>query len=118
MKPIRILHTSDFHMDSPFESLSEGKGAIRRAELRQLPQKRARLAAAEQVNLVLLCGDLLDSDSAFKETGEELINSLRMISVPVFISLNIWLGCMLLYPYEFQSEVVVDLPYLFSQHVQ
>ena len=74
MKPIRILHTSDFHMDSPFESLSEGKAAIRRAELRQLPQKIARLAAAEQVNLVLLCGDLLDSDSAFKETGEELIN--------------------------------------------
>ena len=86
MKPIRILHTSDFHMDSPFESLSEGKAAIRRAELRQLPQKIARLAAAEQVNLVLLCGDLLDSDSAFKETGEELINSLRMISVPVFIA--------------------------------
>ena len=86
MKPIRILHTSDFHMDSPFESLSDGKAAIWRAELRQLPQKIARLAVAERADLVLLCGDLLDSDSAFKETGEELIDSLRMIPVPVFIA--------------------------------
>ena len=86
MKPIRILHTSDFHMDSPFESLSEGKAAIRRAELRQLPKKIARLAVKEQVSLVLLCGDLLDSESVFKETGEELFESLRMISVPVFIA--------------------------------
>ena len=86
MKPIRILHTSDFHMDSPFESLSEGKAAIRRAELRQLPKKIARLAIKEQVSLVLLCGDLLDSESVFKETGEELFESLRMISVPVFIA--------------------------------
>ena len=86
MRPIRILHTSDFHMDSPFESLSEGKAAIRRAELRQLPKKIARLAISEQVSLVLLCGDLLDSESAFKETGEELFDSLRMISVPVFIA--------------------------------
>ena len=86
MKPIRILHTSDFHMDSPFESLSEVKAAIRRAELRQLPKKIARLAVKEQVSLVLLCGDLLDSESVFKETGEELFESLRMISVPVFIA--------------------------------
>ena len=86
MRQIRILHTADFHMDSPFESLSEGKAAIRRAELRQLPKKIARLAVTEQVSLVLLCGDLLDSESVFRETGEELLDSLRMIPVPVFIS--------------------------------
>ena len=86
MKPIRILHTSDFHLDSPFDSLSEKKAAIRRAELRQLPRKIARLAVSEQVSLVLLCGDLLDSESVFKETGEELFECLRMISVPVFIA--------------------------------
>ncbi len=86
MRPIKILHTADFHMDSPFESLSEGKAAIRRAELRQLPKKIAKLANSEQVSLVLMCGDLLDSESVFKETGEELFDSLRMISAPVFIA--------------------------------
>ena len=115
MKPIRILHTSDFHMDSPFESLSEGKAAIRRAELRQLPKKIARLAAAEQVNLVLLCGDLLDSDSAFKETGEELINSLRMISVPVFIARAITITIMKKLFMHLKNSLTM---YTFSEKIQ
>ena len=48
MSKIRILHTADLHMDSPFESLSEGKAAIRRAELRALPKKIAALAIKEK----------------------------------------------------------------------
>ena len=86
MRSIKILHSADFHMDSPFDSLSDSKAAIRRAELRQLPQKIAKLAVSEKADLILLCGDLLDSDSVFKETGEELLDSFRMTQIPVFIA--------------------------------
>ena len=86
MKGLRILHTADLHMDSPFEGLGAGKAAVRRGEQRDLLGRIAALAAAEQVDLVLFSGDLLDSDNTFYETGEELIRALRQIRVPVFIA--------------------------------
>ena len=86
MSKIRILHTADLHMDSPFESLSEGKAAIRRAELRALPKKIAALAIKEKVDVVLLSGDLLDGESVYRETADELAQYLRKIPAPVFIA--------------------------------
>lgn len=86
MGRIRILHTADLHMDSPFEALTSGKAAARRAELRELPGKIARVAAKEKVDMILMAGDILDSDSFFRETGEELFRVLRNVPVPVFIA--------------------------------
>ena len=86
MKELRILHTADLHMDSPFEGLGASKASVRRGEQRDLLGRIAALAVSEQVDLVLFSGDLLDSDNTFYETGEELIRALRRISVPVFIA--------------------------------
>lgn len=86
MKTIKILHTADLHLDSAFETLSPGKAAIRRSELRVLPKKIASLAIREKADVVLLSGDLLDSDSMYRETGEELVENLAKIPVPVFIA--------------------------------
>ena len=86
MTKIKILHAADLHLDSPFEGLSAGKAAIRRVEQRRLLSRLAELARQEQVDLVLLAGDLLDSGNTYFETGEELIRSLSGISAPVFIS--------------------------------
>lgn len=83
---LKLLHAADLHLDSPFEALSAGKAAIRRAEQRRLLGALSELAAAEDVDLVLLSGDLLDSNSSYFETGEELILCLRRIGVPVFIA--------------------------------
>ena len=86
MNSLKFLHAADLHLDSPFEGLSAGKAAIRRKEQRQLLGSLAALAVQEQVDLVLLSGDLLDSDKPYYETGEELLLSLRSIPVPVFIA--------------------------------
>ena len=86
MSTLRILHTADLHLDSPFEGLTRGKAAIRRAEQRQLLTRLAELAHTESVDLVLLAGDLLDSMSMYLETGEELLRSLQSMGVPVFIA--------------------------------
>ena len=86
MKTLKILHTADLHLDSPFEALGAGKAAIRRKEQRELLGRLSALATAEQVDLVLLSGDLLDSANTYFETGEELIRALRGIPAPVFIA--------------------------------
>ena len=83
---MRILHAADLHLDSPFEGLSAGKAALRRGEQRDLLYRLANLATNEKADVVLLAGDLLDSDKAFRETAEDLVRSLSMINVPVFIS--------------------------------
>lgn len=86
MRKLKILHTADLHMDSAFQGLGAGKAVVRRSEQRQLLSRLASLAREEQVDLVLLCGDLLDSDSSYFETGEQLITSLGSMGVPVFIA--------------------------------
>ena len=86
MNKIRILHTADLHLDSPFEALPGNKAAVRRAEQRRLLTSLTELARREEADMVLLSGDLLDSTGAYHETGEELVRSLGSISVPVFIA--------------------------------
>ncbi len=86
MSKIKVLHSADLHLDSPFEGLTAGKAAIRRGEQRQLLAALSGLAREENVDLVLLAGDLLDSGNTYYETGEELAHSLGQIEAPVFIS--------------------------------
>lgn len=86
MSKIRFLHTADLHLDSPFEGLPRGKAAQRRKEQRELLGRIAELSETENCDFVLMAGDLLDSDSSYPETCEELIRALGRVSVPVFIS--------------------------------
>ena len=83
---MKLLHSADLHLDSPFEALGAGKAAMRRGEQRELLSRLAALAREERVDLVLLAGDLLDSDKPYFETGEELVRCLALMRVPVFIA--------------------------------
>lgn len=83
---VRFLHAADLHLDSPFEGLRSGKAAVRRKEQRMLLQRMAELVREEQLQFVLLPGDLLDSDWSFAETGEALCACFRQMAVPVFIA--------------------------------
>ncbi len=83
---LRFLHAADLHLDSPFEGLRAGKAAVRRSEQRLLLQRMAKLVRREELQLVLLPGDLLDSDLSYAETGEALCYWLRQMAVPVFIA--------------------------------
>lgn len=86
MSKIKILHSADLHLDSPFEGLPAGKASIRRSEQRELLGALSALARRESVDLVLLSGDLLDSDNTYYETGDELVKCLGRIPAPVFIA--------------------------------
>jgi DNA repair exonuclease SbcCD nuclease subunit len=83
---MRILHAADLHLDSPFASLSDEKAKLRREESRQVLRKLAQLANENDVDIVLLCGDLFDGANVYRETVDELTQMLDAIRCPVFIT--------------------------------
>ena len=83
---IRIIHAADLHLDSPFESLDAEKASVRRSEQRALLERIAAEVNQRNADLLFLAGDLLDSGSAYAETGEALLAALGKVRVPVFIA--------------------------------
>lgn len=83
---LRILHAADLHLDSPFEALDAEKAAIRRSEQRALLGRIAAETERRQADILLLAGDLLDSTSAYAETGSALLDALSSVRIPVFIA--------------------------------
>lgn len=83
---IKIIHGADFHLDSPFSGLTPERAAQRRGEQRELLDALARLAQEKQADLVLLSGDLLDSEHVYRETAQALRSALASLPCPVFIA--------------------------------
>ena len=83
---IRILHAADLHLDSPFQSLGREKALLRRREQRQLLTRIADAAREQRADIVLLAGDLFDSEDVFSDTGCMLESVLASLDMPVFIA--------------------------------
>ncbi len=83
---VKILHTADLHMDSPFEALTEEKAAERRREQRDMLSRIADICENEQVQIVLMAGDLLDSAASYYETHESLCRVFEKIKAHIFIA--------------------------------
>jgi len=83
---LKIIHAADFHLDSPFAGLTPERAVRRRGEQRELLARLAALAREKAADLVLLAGDLLDSERVFRETAQALSRALASIPCPVFIS--------------------------------
>ena len=83
---LKLIHASDFHLDSPFSGLGPEQAALRRGEQRELLARLADLAREKRADLVLLSGDLLDSERVFRETVQALAGVLAAIPCPVFIA--------------------------------
>ena len=83
---IRFIHAADFHLDSAFGALTVQQAAARRRESRELLLRLANYANTHEADLVLLAGDLFDSGSTFRETGEQLAEALASLRAPVFIA--------------------------------
>ncbi len=61
MTMIRLLHTADVHLGAKFLSLGD-KGAAQREQIRASFKKLISLAIAEDVDVVLIAGDLFDAN--------------------------------------------------------
>ena len=77
---IKILHSADWHMDSPLLS-----GQSLRQLLLQIPGKVAEICKKQNCDLVLLSGDLFDGPCS-AESLQALKNALQEMAVPVFIT--------------------------------
>ena len=83
---VKILHAADFHLDSAFTSLPEEKARERRQEGRALPERLVDYANDHGVELLLLSGDLFDSDQLYAQTARELSTALGRFRGQVVIA--------------------------------
>lgn len=83
---LKVLHGADFHLDAPFRALPPEKAAQRREEQRSLLLRLADTVREQEIELVLLAGDLLDSGQIYGETAQLLAQALGSVGVPVFIA--------------------------------
>ncbi len=82
---LKILHSADWHLDSPFGGFSEEQRQLLKKEQRKIPGKIADLCLREGCDLVLLVGDLFDGQAS-REALELLKKELARCAVPVCIA--------------------------------
>ena len=82
----KIVHASDFHLDSAFGGLPPEKARERRRESRDLIDRLGRLVREEEAEILLLSGDLFDGERVFPETLDRLRDVLAELCCPVFIA--------------------------------
>ena len=83
---VKIVHAADFHLDSAFGALSAEQARQRRRESRELLTRLCNYVNQNGVDLVLLAGDLFDSDTTYRETLEALSEALGAMRARVFIA--------------------------------
>ena len=83
---LRFIHAADFHLDSAFAALTPRQAAARRRESRELPVRLANYVNQNNIDLVLLAGDLFDSAASYRDTAEELSAALGQMEAQVYIA--------------------------------
>ncbi len=84
---IKIVHIADVHLDSAFASLSAREREMRRFELREAFSRVCEICRNEAVDLLLIAGDLFESDCVSVDTPDFVARELAAIpDTRVFIS--------------------------------
>ncbi len=83
---IRILHTGDVHLDSPFAGLGAELSEIRRQELRATFSSMMTYARTENLDMVLIAGDMVDSGYATADTVAFIVRELSSLHCPVYVA--------------------------------
>ncbi len=74
---IRFLHCGDIHLDVPFLGLSADKSEERRRALRDSFVKMMQYVRETEINVVLISGDLFNTDFCTNMTAEILIREFK-----------------------------------------
>lgn len=82
---IKILHSADWHLDSPLQGRTPEQTDLLKQALLQLPKKITAAARAEGCQLMLLSGDLFDGPAS-PESLAALRCALEDVQIPVFIA--------------------------------
>ena len=76
-RTLRILHTGDIHLDSPFSRLRPEKSEARRAAMRATFSRMMALVREKNVDIVLIAGDLFDSEFVTSATAALLCTEME-----------------------------------------
>jgi len=82
---LKILHSADWHLDSPFAGFSESQRLFLKQEQRKIPGMITDLCIRENCDLMLLAGDLFDGVPQ-RTTVELVKKALEESGVPVLIA--------------------------------
>ncbi len=83
---MRILHTGDVHLDTPFTGLSFAVAEQRRRDVRASFSAMMKYAHDTDVDMVIISGDLFETSFATRETVAILRRDFSMLSCPVVIA--------------------------------
>lgn len=82
---IKILHSADWHLDSPLLHRSHDQAAQLQAAMHRIPEQIVALSRKYGCDMLLLSGDLFDGPYA-ADTLRAVRNALEDAAIPVFIS--------------------------------
>lgn len=82
---MKILHSADWHLDSPLVGFTPEQKQILRRALLSVPGKIAEICRQENCQLLLLSGDLFDG-AYTKDSYLAVYTALEEVDIPVFIS--------------------------------
>jgi DNA repair protein SbcD/Mre11 len=91
LQSLRFIHTGDIHLDSPLKGLSGQQGAAAeriRTATRMALDNLVSLAIEEQVNFIVIAGDLYDGDWRDYQTGLFFVKQMGRLAqagIPVFL---------------------------------
>lgn len=86
---VRLLHTADLHIDTPFtgSGLTRDQVLTRRGELVAVFRALMLLARERKVDLVLIAGDLFEAEYVNPASVSRIFSSIAELApIPVFIS--------------------------------
>ena len=86
MATVKLLHTGDIHLDSPFSGLSPRNADIRRNELRASFTSMMTYARMNSVDMIVVAGDVFDGEYITGETLSLLQREFANFGKPVFIT--------------------------------
>ena len=75
----KILHIGDIHLDSPFSLFDVEKSQARRRELRSTFSSVMMYAKIKEADLVIIAGDLFDSEFVTKETMNLIVSQFASL---------------------------------------
>ena len=83
---MRILHTGDMHLDSPFSGLDIATAERRRREMRETFSAMIRYTRENALDMLVISGDLFDGAFVTRETVSLLVREFAALSCPVIIA--------------------------------
>jgi len=82
----KIIHTGDLHLDSAFGGIPSEDAKARRASLREVFSKIIDIANSESVDVLILAGDVFDTNTIRPETASAVLHDLGRAKCRVFIT--------------------------------